>query len=322
MKKILSITTIVLAFCCFSCDNELLDPSIVIEEPASNSGNNGGNNGGGNGNGNGGGNNGGNNGTVLSTYSLDTTSNVPFFGEIIVNSDFIINNGIVVSANIETTALGFTDAGTSTITRDSNGRIIQVEAMSGGNVTNRTTVTYTGNNITQIAFEDFDDSSENYTYTFAYDGNTVTRTNAAAGESAVFTFDSSSRLISFESFSGTTSTQLEVLTYASGNCISSDISGGTNVTNTFLFDSFTNPLKTVFNDQILFTIFDQDNDAEIGSYLATFYSTNNWTSLQSTDGTVDFNVTYNANNDITSRDSMVDLGDGVDVSQSEAFQYQ
>jgi hypothetical protein len=300
----------------------LLDPSITIETPTNTGGGTtgGGNTGGGT---TGGGTTGGGNtGTTLSVYTLDTTSNVPFFGEIIVNSDFIINNGVVVSANVETTTLGFTDTAVSTLTRDGNGRIIQSEAMNGGSVTNRTTVTYTGDNITQIAFEDFDDSSENYTYTFTYTGNTVLRTSAGSAETALYTFNSNSQLISVESFSGTTSTQLEVLTYANGNCVNSTITGDTNVSNTFVYDSFTNPLKPVFNDQFLLAVFDNENNSEIGTYMATYFSTNNWITLDSSDGMVDLNPIYNANNDITSRNGNIDLGDGVVITQSEIFQYQ
>jgi len=188
-------------------------------------------------------------------------------------------------------------------------------------VSDRTTITYTGDNITQIAYEDISEGTDSYTYTFAYTGNTVTRTDAANGQSAVFTFDTNSRLIAKESFTGTTSTQLETLTYANGNCTNSTLTGDTNVSNTFVYDTFTNPLKAVFNDQILLTILDSDQDDEIGSYLATFYSTNNWTALDSSDGMIDFNVMYNTNNDIISRNAVIDLGDGVDVTQSEAFQY-
>jgi hypothetical protein len=194
--------------------------------------------------------------------------------------------------------------------------------MSAGSVTNRTTFTYTGDNITQIAFEDFEDPSENYTYTFTYTGNTVLRTNVAAAETMLYTFNSNSQLISMESFSGTTSTQLEVLTYdTNGNCVNSTLSGDTNVSNSFLYDNFTNPLKPVFNDQFLLAIFDNDNNSEIGTYLATFFSTNNWITLDSSDGVVDLNPMYNANNDITSRNGNIDLGDGVVIQQTEAFQY-
>ncbi|MCH2196170.1 hypothetical protein [Kordia sp.] len=320
MKKTFLITSAFLAFFCLSCNDEILDPSIVIEQPANNGGNNGGgNNGGGN---NGGNNGGGNNGTALSTYSLDTTSNVPIFGEIIVNTDFIVNSGIVVSANIQATVLGATNNSVSTITRDGNGRVIQTESMDGGNVTNRTTVTYTGDNITQIVYDDLGDNTENYTYTFAYSGTIVTRTDAANNQSAVFTFDSNSQLISKESFTGTTSTQIEVLTYSNGNCTSSTVSGANTGNNVFVYDSFTNPLKSVFNDQFLLTMFDSENDSEVGSVLATFYASNNWRRIETNDGNVDFNVTYNANNDITSRDGNFNLGDGVVITQSEAFQYQ
>ncbi|MFK7750476.1 MAG: hypothetical protein AB8B65_18945 [Kordia sp.] len=319
MKKTLLITSAIFAFFCFSCDDELLDPNVVIEESSSNGGNTGGGNNGGNNNG--GNNNGGNNGSALSAYSLDTNSNVPIFGEIITNTDFVVNNGLVVSANIQATALGFTTNAISTLTRDGNGKVVQVEGMESGSVTSRTTITYTGDNITQIAYEDLGDSTENYTYTFAYSGTTVTRTNAAANQSAVFTFNSNSQLISKESFDGTTSTQLEVLTYVNGNCTNSTVTGANTGNNTFVYDSFTNPLNSVFNDQFLFSMFDSENDSEVGSVLATFHGTNNWIRIETNDGNVDLTVTYNANDDITSRDGNFDLGDGVVITQSEAFQY-
>ncbi|MGH1383720.1 hypothetical protein [Kordia sp.] len=319
MKKILLIPSVILAFFCFSCDTEPLDSNIVIETASNNGGNTGGGNTGG---GNGGGNNGGgNNGTALSTYSYDTNSNVPIFGAIITNTDFVVNNSIVVSANIQATALGVTSNSVSTLTRDGNGKIVQVEGMNSGSVTSRTTITYTGDNITQIAYEDLGDSTENYTYTFAYSGTTVTRTNAAANQSAVFTFNSNSQLISKESFDGTTSTQLEVLTYVNGNCTNSTVTGANTGNNTFVYDSFTNPLKTVFNDQFLLTMFDSENDDEVGSAIAIFHATNNWIRIETNDGNVDLTVTYNANNDITSRNGNFDLGDGVSITQSEVFQY-
>lgn len=317
MKKTFLITSIILAFCCFSCNDELLDSNIVVQDPTNNSG---GNNGGGNGNG--GGNNGGNSTTTLSAYSLDSTSNVPIFGEITINSDFIISNNVVLSANVETVAFGTSVNGVSTITRDNNGKIVQVETTSGTTVSNRTTITYSGDNISQIMYEDLEDATENYTYTFAYSGTTVTRTNAPADESAVFTFNSNSQLISKESFSGTNSTQLETLTYSGGNCISSTVSGSNPGNNTFSYDAFTNPLQTVFNDQYLLSIFESENNEQVATLIATLHGTNNWTGIQTNQGNVDFTITYDANNKITARDSSFDLGDGVVISQSEVFTYQ
>jgi len=76
MKKTLILTSLLLAFFCISCDDELLDPNVVLEQPTSDGGNTDGDT---NGDPSDDGNNDDqNNGSALSVYSLDTTSNVPF----------------------------------------------------------------------------------------------------------------------------------------------------------------------------------------------------------------------------------------------------
>ena len=111
------------------------------------------------------------------------------------------------------------------------------------------------------------------------------------------------------------------MTYTNGDCSVSTITGEGAATNTYVYDSFTNPSKTVFSDQYLLTLFDSDNNDEVGSVIAIFHSTNNWIRLEADQGNVDFNVTYDAENKITSRNGNFDLGDGISVSQSETFQY-
>lgn len=309
MKKTLLITSVLLAFFCFSCDDEPLDSNIVLENPTIGGGGTGGGTGGGG-------------TTTLTAYSYDVNSTLPIFGTIITNTDFTIGGNFITGGSTEITVLGITSNGVSAITRNTAGNVTEITNSTGGTVQNRTTLTYTGTNITQLVFEDLEDNSENYTYTFVYSGNTITRTNAAANESAIFTFESSnSTLIQFESLSGTTVTQTEILTYTGGNCISSAVTGTNSATNVFEHDGFTNPLKQLFDNDYLMTIFDTDNESEIGTTLTLFHSTNNWVRIETSQGTSDFTITYNSDNNITSRNGNFDLGDGVTIAQSEAFQY-
>lgn len=321
MKKTLLITSVILAFFCFSCENEVLDSDIVVAPPTNNGGNNGGGNGGGN---NGGGNNGGGNGTTLTTYTYDTTSTVPIFGDIIVNTDFNISQGVVTSQNIESTLFGMTVNSLSTYTRDTNGKVVLIEDNAGGAPQNRTTVTYTGDNITQIEYEFFDDPTENYTYTFAYAGNVVTKTIQGTTQTAEFTFDANSRLTKLESFDGGTSTKVETLSYGTGgNCTEATVeANGTTRTNTFTYDAFSNPLNPIFNDLYLLSVFNGDHEDEIGATIANFHGANNWIGGTGPEGSFDFNPQYDTDNKIVSKGGTYDLGDGVIVTQSEVYQYQ
>ncbi|EDP97470.1 hypothetical protein U8527_03915 [Kordia algicida OT-1] len=325
MKKTLLITSVLLAFFCFSCDDEPLDSNIAIENPTSGGGNNGGgNNGGGNGGGNnGGGNNGGgNSGTTLSTYTYDVSTNAPIFGEIITDTDFNIQQGLVVSQNIDLTIFGTMTSSLSTYTRDGNGRIISIQD-NANNGQNTTTITYTGDNITQIEYDFSADDTDDYVYTFTYSGNTVTKTVEGTNSTAVFTFDSNSRLTRLESFENGTSTQVETLTYAAdGNCTQTSVeANGSTTTNTYTYDSFTNPLKAVFADTYLISVFNGDPEDEVGAIIANFHSSNNWIGGNTSEGSYNFNPMYDTNNNILSKGGNYDLGDGVTVTQSEVYQY-
>jgi len=153
MKKTFLITSILLAFLCFSCDDEPLDADIAIEvptttptdptnpvdptnptDPTDPT----------------------NPGTTLSTYTYDVTTNAPIFGEIITDTDFNIQNGIVISQDTDATIFGATVNSFSIYTRNGNGAIILIQDASGGTGQNTTTITYDGANISEIEY-DFSD---------------------------------------------------------------------------------------------------------------------------------------------------------------------
>ena len=324
MKKTLLITSVLLAFFCFSCDDEPLDSNIAIDTPTSGGSTGGGNGGGTGGGGTGGGNGGGGSTATLSAYTYDVTANAPIFGEIITNTDFNIQQGIVVSQNIEVTVFGFTENSLSTYTRDTTGKITLIQDNAGGSGQNTTTITYDGNNISQIDYDFSADDTDDYTYNFTYSGNTISKTTVGSTDTATFTFDpSSSRLVSIEYFDNGTSIQTETLSYSSeGNCTQSVVTvSGTPRTSTFNYDTFTNPLQTVFQDVYMLSILNGDHEDEISGTIANFHGANNWIGGTSTDGTFDFSAMYDTDNKILSKSGSYDLGDGVTIDQSEAFQY-
>lgn len=321
MKKTFLITSVLLAFLCFSCDDEPLDADITIEVPVTNP----------------------TDptdptdpvdptdptdptdpGSTLSTYTFDVNTNAPIFGEIITNTDFNIQNGVVTSQNIELTIFGFTENSLSTYTRDANENIISIQDTSGGTGQNTTTITYTGTNITQIEYDFSADNTDDYIYNFTYSGNTISKTTVGTTDTATFTFDATtSRLISIEYFDNGVSTVTETLSYdTSGNCTQAVVSsGGTNTTITYNFDNNTNPLKTVFQDVYLLSILNGDHEDEISATIANFHGVNNWIGGESTEGTFNFNPIYDAENKILSKGGVYNLGEGVTVTQSEVYQY-
>lgn len=317
MKKTLLIISVLLTFMCFSCDDEPIDSNIALENP-----------------------------TItpppdptdptdptdpmnpttsaLSAYTYDVNTNAPIFGEIITNTDFIIQNGIVTNATIELTIFGITENSLSTYTRNSNGDIILIQDNSSGSGQNTTTITYDGSNISQIEYDFSQDDVDDYIYNFTYSGNTINKTTQGATETATFTFDASnSRLISIEYFDNGVSTQTETLSYStSGNCTQSTVTaGGTTRTVTYNYDTFTNPLQTVFQDVYILSILNGDHEDEISGVIANFHGANNWIGGESPEGMFDFNPIYDAANKITSKSGNYNLGDGVVITQSEVYQY-
>jgi hypothetical protein len=306
MKKIFLILLAVTAFT--SCDNEPLDRAVL------NNANN--TNGNGNGNTN-------EDPLALNAYSLDINSTVPIFGDIIVNSDFSFNSDNRVSSTIVvSTFFGQNATENITYSRDTSNRITGYTSMASSVLTNEATITYSGNNISQIVYDFVEDDEDDYTYNFMYTGNRITRTEVGSTISTVFTLNGNNQVVRKESFDGPTSIKTEVLDYDGlGNCISSIITGEDATNSTFAFDGNDNPLKDAFSDQFLLSFLNDDYSDAIGVSMAQFSSPNNWISITAPEGTVNFTVVYDADNRITSRNANYDLGDGVMIQQVETFQF-
>ncbi len=306
MKKVLLILLSVTAF--IACDTEPLGPGIQGNNP--------------NGNGNGNGNT-NNYPLALNGYSLDVNSTVPLFGTIVVNSDFLFNaNNRVLTSTVQSTFFGATSTENITFSRNSSNQITGYTSTSSGVITNETTVTYNGNNISQIVYNYVGDDEDDYTYDFVYSGNTITRTQNGSTISTIFTLNASNQLIKKQSFDGTTSIKTEVLDYdGQGNCISSVITGEDATTSTFVFDTNDNPLKEAFSDQYLLSFLNDDYSDEVGAPMAHFASTNNWTGITTPEGSFNFTVAYDSGNRITSRSANYDFGDDVSLAQQETFQF-
>lgn len=306
MKKFFLILLALTVFT--SCDNEPLDRAVL------NNANN--NNGNGNGNTN-------EDPLALNAYSLDINSTVPIFGNIIVNSDFSFNSDNRVSSTIVvSTFFGQNATENITYSRDASNRITGYSSMASGVLTNEATITYSGNDISQIIYNFLEDDEDDYTYNFTYSGNRISRTEVGSTISTVFTLNSNDQVVRKESFEGTTSIKTEVLDYDGlGNCISSVITGEDATNSTFAFDGNDNPLKDAFSDQFLLSFLNDDYSDVVGGSMAQFSSPNNWTSITAPEGTVNFTVVYDINNRITSRNANYDLGDGVMIQQTETFQF-
>lgn len=309
MKKIL------LLLCAFTlvtaCENEPLD-SDLAGGPS-----------------NGGGNNGGSNSAdlTLSMYELDTDTSINFFGlpiRTITNSDLNISDNKIVSS---TTVFEFEGAPNETenqtFTRNAQGQITSnVSVNSNGTTTNEYIITYTNGQISQITYDYFEDDFEDYVYNFTYDGNLITRTVEGSSISTVFTIDGFDRVIKKESFDGTTSIQLETITYNGlGNINSSVGTGELDSNYTYTFDDNTNPLQVVYNDNYLLNFLSDDYSDEIGPLIAQFHSTNNWNGATFNGDTFTFDLAYNTAGRITSRDIAYDFGADLMVEINERFNY-
>ena len=297
-----------------SCQNEPLDTDFAGVDNPTDPGNPGGGTGGGS----------GSSDLTLSSYSYDVTTELPIFGDTVINTDFTMNtNNKVATQDSEIMIFGTTVTGNAIITRDGSGNISTIKNFVSGTQTNQTDITYTAGNISAIAHDDYEDDTEDYAYAFTTVGSEINRTEFSSTETVTYTFNGSNKLIKKEYFYGGTSQQVETLTYdASGNCTQSVITGGFNSgTTSYGYDTNTNPLKAAFSDQYLFGVLDDDADAQASSNIVLFSSTNNWNSITTADGLSTFSIQYNTANRITSRNGNFDLDDGVTVTQSETFNY-
>ncbi|MBT8376903.1 MAG: hypothetical protein KJO22_08555 [Bacteroidia bacterium] len=302
MKKILITVLPLLVF--LSCDNEPIDAGLLnLEDPDTENPNT--------------------DEFAMTTYRFDTTTTVPIFGEIIVNADFdISNNNVVTSVDTESQFFGESLFSNSILFRNGSGQITSVNTLENNIAQNELSLAYVGPNISMINYDDLQDDSEDYSYTFSYSGNEVTRTSSNSTVSVTYLFNNNNRLIEKRATQGGSVLLEETLTYdGNGNCIQSTLTGETSGQYTYSYDSFTNPLKAVFNDQYLFSLFNADYDDEAAPVVAQFHSANNWISISSGGITTNFEITTDSQNRILTRSGNYNLGDGVSVSQDETFTY-
>lgn len=304
MKKIL------LLLCAFTlvtaCENEPIDSEL--------SGNTGGNNSGGNTS---------EEPLALASYSFDTDTSIPFFGDIILDNDYNFNSdNLLHSVDSYSQSFGLEFITYTEFTRDNNNNLTVSNTYYLGELSDVTTITYNASNqITQISYNDIESDDEDYTYNYTYDGNVVTKTEVGSDIVTLYTFNSSNQLTRKESFINDTSIQLEVLTYDStGNVITSTMTGETNVTSTYLYDSNENPLVEPFQARDYFNSLGDEYDDQAGNSYSHFASTNNWIGVI-TDGTeYNFTVTYDNENRILTRSGSYSE-DEVSVTQEETFTY-
>ncbi|MGJ8592222.1 MAG: hypothetical protein ACSHXF_06720 [Aquaticitalea sp.] len=260
---------------------------------------------------------------ALSTYIYNVDTEVPFLGPIVVHSAYTFNsNNHVNTTVINSTFFGETFTENVSYTRDNSNNITGYRSMASGVLTNEATISYTGDNISQIVYNYVGDDDDDYTYNFAYSANTITRTIVNSTISTVFTLDSNGQVVKKESFDGNTSIKTEVIDYDGlGNCISSIVTGEDPTSITFMFDTNVNPLKDAFSDQVALSYLNDEYSDNVGTSMAQFFSTNNWIAITAPEGTVNFVIQYDGDNRITSRVGNYDLGDGVTIDQEETFSF-
>ncbi|MDX1271650.1 hypothetical protein [Bizionia paragorgiae] len=305
MKKIVFLLSLAIAFT--SCNNEPLDSDIIIgaEDPFTPT----------------------DPGTpsddlTLATYSYNVDAQVPFFGTITTDSDFTFTNGKASAITTEASFLGTTSTTQTEIVTNASNQVTDLLSYEGSTLTNETLIAYDGQNISQIVYNFIEDDTEDYTYTFTYNANIATRTDADNGQTTEFEFDGNNNLIRKETFENGVSLQKETLSYLpNGNCASSTMTGETETTVTYAYDTFTNPLKQGFSNQYLLSLFNDDYDSQAGNIIAQFHGVNNWIASTTPEGTFEFTVNYIATNRISTKNSFVDLGEGATITQSEVFNY-
>ena len=316
MKKVILLLLSISLFT--ACENEPIDSALFGTENPTGGGQTGG---GGTGGGTGGGGSESND-LTLSSYSFNTETEAPIIGNTIVDTDFVMGNNKVVTLNINSVFFGTNVTGSGTLERDGSGRLSALKAFQSGMQVSETTISYTGNDISTIVYDDFEDDTEDYTYTFTTNGNVISRTSSVSDITVEYTFNGSNQLTKKESMDSGSILQTELLTYdANGNCTNVNTTGENENATTYGFDSFTTPLKEAFSDQFLFNILEASYSTEAGSSIVQFFSTNNWNSITTSEGTLDFNMQYNSANRIESRIGSYILEEGVTIDQEELYNY-
>ncbi|MFK7750475.1 MAG: hypothetical protein AB8B65_18940 [Kordia sp.] len=323
MKKTVLLTTIILAFCCFSCDNEPYDGGIYTEptseeptdpvdpepvdptpEPTGS--------------------------LQLSDYDYIKNFSSGLGDETTFISDFVINaNNQFLSQNTMFTFLGITVNGVGNIIRDENSRVTQVRTSVDGVLINRTIVEYNLNKINEIRYEDLEDASENFTFVFTHANNEITRMRMGTNSTTKFTFnETTSRLIKRETMESGTVIKTENISYdANTNLTSVVITGQDANTYTYMHDNTTNPLRLSLNDMYIYSILNDEYDDQYEHWQAMIYSTNNVTSVTTQQGSSTLDIQYDdAGERILSRNgtiftSVPSISDGTMITIDETFEY-
>ncbi|WP_111683137.1 RHS repeat domain-containing protein [Winogradskyella tangerina] len=256
----------------------------------------------------------------LSRYSNDVSLFAGTWNhdkDFIMNSDNLIEeieiNSVVYNKNIE-------------IIRDANNNIINTKEYSAGNLILENTVSYNSSGqIAQVTQEDFQ-SSQNFDYIFTYNGNQVIKSDSYSNYTTVYTFNDNNQLISAEEFVGDEAFKLEELEYdAQGNLISTTLSGDplsiiAQETH-FIYDSSINPLVKPFHIHDYYDIFINPPAEQLGVYIATYGSPNNWIEANGDHINYDIEVVFDSSNRIISRFGTISSADVSGLELEESFNY-
>lgn len=328
MKKIYLFATLVLACLCFSCDNEPYEGEIFLGEPTT-----------------------GNPTTPtdpdpdpvdpdpvdptpggslqLSDYDYIKSFTTTTGDQTTFTSDFVINaNNQFTSQNTTFMIFGTTVNGVGSILRDENSRVREVRTTVDGVLVNRTTVSYLLDKISEIVYEDLEDPSENFTFSFVHLNNVTTRTKEGTIFSTRFTFsETTSRLILRETMENGSVVKTETISYdTAGNLSSAVITGQDANTYTYTYDSNQNPLLLSLNDLYIYSILNDEYDDQYEHWQAMIYSENNVTNVTTTQGSSNLTVNYDTSNRIISRNgtifsSVPNISNDVTITIDETFQY-
>ena len=327
MKKTRSYVFALLLLVCFSCDNEPYDGEIFIETPTTgnptdptdpdpvdptptdptNPGTS----------------------MQLADYDYMKTFSSTAGDETSFTADFTINaNNQFLAQNTTLTLLGMTINATANIFRDENSRVTQVRTTVGGTIVNRTIVSYNLDKIIEIRYEDLDDPSENFTFSFTHANNVITRTKEDTPFSTKFTFDDSTNKLTLrETMQNGSVIKTEVISYdANGNLTAAVITGQDANTYAYSYDTNANPLLNSLNDLYLFSILNDEYDDQYEHWQAIIYSANNVTNVSTSQGSSNLNIQYDANDRIISRNgtifsSVPSISNDVTITIDEVFQY-
>jgi hypothetical protein len=324
MKKTLSYLLFSLLLVCISCDNEPYDGEIIIEQPAT-----------------------GNptpdpepdpdpvdpNPVPSASTQLADYDYIKTFSsagdDTTFSTDFTINlNNQFISQNTMFTFLGITVNGVSTVIRDEFSRVTQVRTFVDDVLINRTTISYNLDKITDISYEDLEDASENFIFSYTHTNNAITRVKEGANRSTKFTFDTTTnKLVVRETMENGTIVKTENISYDSnGNITSIVITGQDANTYTYAHDNNTNPLLNSLNDLYLFSILNDEYDDQYEHWQAMIYSPNNVTSVTTQQGSSNLDIQYDASNRIITRNgtiftSVPTVSSDVTITIDETFEY-